>query len=497
MGINPDFNYESLLSFEKAKLSTRGRQNSLGSLELIFTYQLQTDAMSEDAVEWLDANRQEITDPTFSNKTYEGTWKCISIEYGQNATTIVQRFKIDSSLLEDVSRRSKDGTVWKDYHWRIVDPRDYNIPEWTTTGTSTPDLSGLLWYDSHTEINGEAVHYTADETYALWYDGSNYRISIKADVGGTPTDYFLSAALEGVYAANGAWTGAPEVGFDSKFEWSKTANDNGDGTFDVIISKSNRINLEASSSSRVGGETSDGTATDSIVVYQAADPLANGEYTFTSGDGPPDYIDGTPSATDTRLWTNLNSYTIDFTTHTNWAISDNLAAEIYFKNGLNLNSFGWRDGGTATATAFIIVQVGVNLPLFSETIKTDTSSTEASFVSDGGSEVDPTIGQEKTISNTPLPDGTFQVTITTRTMNYQRIPALEDSIIFGGDSDVANENIDFRDKNAFIWARNATYEQYQFDINYMTNNKNGLSNIMSASINKWGLYDYTIRSVEI
>lgn len=234
--------YTNLLSLDKASLVGRERQNSLGTQELVLDYHLQTGTAKEGAIDWLEANRLTLTNPSFSHRTYTGTYKCVSVAYNDKSNVIRQRFKIDSSLEDDVAQRSAAGDTLKHYYWRIVNPSAYNIPDLkTTSSASSPNLADVYWYDSGDVEGGESVYYDANETYAIWYTGSVWKISLVSDVGGTPANAFVSSGSEvlGVYTATGTNTGSvtvnslPMVGE----AWTKTANDNGDGTYDVVITQ--------------------------------------------------------------------------------------------------------------------------------------------------------------------------------------------------------------------------------------------------------------------
>lgn len=188
MAISTDFNYDNLLSLEKAKLVSRERQNFLDTKELVLDYHQITSAAKEDAVEWLQTStgsggggRLTLVDPKFSFKTYEGTWTCVSISYNEDAKVIRQVFKIDSTIGDlgdvdveadfgeqsgDISRISDGMEVQRAYYWRITNPERIVLP-------SSPRVGEI---------------------------------------------------------------------------WSKTANDNGDGTYDVIVTREIAENLTAGSS---------------------------------------------------------------------------------------------------------------------------------------------------------------------------------------------------------------------------------------------------------
>ncbi len=98
MAVDSSFDYDRLLSLDQAKLVGRERLNSLGSYELTLNYNKISSATKEDCLEYLEANRLSVTNPTFSNKTYEGIWKCVSIAYDENKSIIQQIFKVVAVL---------------------------------------------------------------------------------------------------------------------------------------------------------------------------------------------------------------------------------------------------------------------------------------------------------------------------------------------------------------------------------------------------------------
>ena len=164
MAISTDFDYAVLLSLERAELGGRTRENYLGSKELIIQYKLQTSGAKEDAVEWLEANRLTVTNPKISNKTFEGTWNCVTISYNEQRHVIQQTFKIDSQVgnLGDVDDESdhtlqtselaqiSDGEeIYKSYYWRVVDPEAIELPDTA--------ISGEIWTKSSVD-NGDGTY---------------------------------------------------------------------------------------------------------------------------------------------------------------------------------------------------------------------------------------------------------------------------------------------------------------------------------------------------
>jgi hypothetical protein len=191
MSASTDFNYDDILSLEKAKLVNRVRLNFLGSQEMVIDYNGVSSAMREEATEWLEENSRGIdnplVNPSFGFKTYTGSWNCIDITYNEDKKVIRQRFKIDSSLGDldgsggsmtgsgDLGKVSAGETIERAYYWRVVDPDSVELPPTAPNGTI----------------------------------------------------------------------------------YTKSAQDNGDGTYDVVITKQVAINLSATSSIQSGGEAYD------------------------------------------------------------------------------------------------------------------------------------------------------------------------------------------------------------------------------------------------
>jgi hypothetical protein len=614
MAINSDFNYDDILSLEKAKLIDRAFLNSLGSQELILDYNGIASAAREDSVEWLHANRKSIEDPHFGFKTYEGTWFCIDIKYDENNKTIRQRFKIDSSLEDEATKEAPRGTLAeKSYYWRIVDPNSIPMPTPTEGITYTKTMSdngdgtydvivskdspiqfdyvdesvkkvprGTLAEKSHhwsvidpTDITMPApaegttytktTRYNGDESYdivvnkdtPIQHDYADE--SVKRVPRGTlsekthhwsvidPTDITMPAA--GVIPAGTTYTKTTRYNGDESYDivvnketpvefsfadevtkrvsagtisekshfWSvidpdsivlpvagsipdgttyeKSTRYNGDETYNVVITKDVSVDFGGGGGLAVSGEqgTTGSSPSTSIFVSGSDDPDADQEYTYDGGSGEI----GTTAAT----WTGADrpAWVIEYTTSTTpdgWRIKDTGGSTDAFRGSLNLNSSQWVDYGGSSGTPegpdrpSRVVQIGANPPAFTEDVVISTNSEELSFIKDGGDVPNPLNGQEKTINNTPLGNGKFQSTITTRTANQQRVPALLDSIVYNSTTD--------HDKHAIIVGKNASYEQFQRDINGLLEpNKLEKNNSVSVNVNRYGLYDYTIRSVSV
>ena len=287
-----DFNYTDLLSLDKAKLVNWTRLNFLGSKELVLDYNGINSGSRKECSNWLEDNRLSLTDPKFGFKTYTGIWKCVEIGFNEDKSVIRQRFKVDSALTSDVAQHRAGDETLKTYYWRVVNPDDYNTPYYKTTSTDPVAFNDLYWIDSGTTENGIAVYYDSTNTYAHWNDATDYYITTIVDVGTTPTNFFKNVAEEADYAGAGTWVGktvtvGTVVSFDE--EWTKTVNDNGDGTYDVIISKKTYNALTGIGAVRTGAQTGTQEATDSIFITNSGDVDVDGEYPlrYTDSNGNP------------------------------------------------------------------------------------------------------------------------------------------------------------------------------------------------------------------
>lgn len=67
------------------------------------------------------------------------------------------------------------------------------------------------WYDTETTAGGDPVYYDTSDTYAYWFDATVPVVTLIADVGTLPTDYFIEGATPGELDGTGAWTGTVHV----------------------------------------------------------------------------------------------------------------------------------------------------------------------------------------------------------------------------------------------------------------------------------------------
>ena len=447
MAVDSSFDYDRLLSLDQAKLVGRERLNSLGSYELTLNYNKISSATKEDCLEYLEANRLSVTNPTFSNKTYEGIWKCVSIAYDENKSIIQQIFKVDSSVGDlgdwdgegaeptwanqegDISHISSGMKAEKAYYWKVTNPEDVNLPT--------------------TAIAGEV--------------------------------------------------------------WTKTANDNGDGTYDVVVSKQTSENQTGNSEVQTWGEgeASEVTELTDILISGGTLTGVNQYYEHTAGTiGDTDAV--WTGRTDSS-WQVLSAFSSDFVNSSlnrngnYWRINSSTYGEEAYHPYEELNAGDWFTGATSSTPAAdyyrheLIIQIGFNEKAMETTSDVNTSSSLVEFGSGVGEEPYPTSGQEKSISNVPLENGEYKTTVTTTTVNEQRVPALTGSIPFANNSSgigVQIKNYD-GDRGAMVIGKNATYESFQSAVNEMNKFRGTSQNSVSFTINKYGLYDYTLRSADI
>lgn len=514
------FDYAGRLSLDQAKLVGRTRINNLGSYELTLNYNKISSAIKEDCLEYLEANALELTDPTFSNKTYEGVWKCVSISYDEARSIIQQVFKIDSQVgnlgdvdeesdysaqTGDVSHVSSGGTVEKAYYWKVVNPTDILLPAvregevWTKTANDNGDGTYDVVVSKSEATNqeggsGRAIGGEADGGTTSIYvsglkndDGANQEYALYLEFVCWAYDTPPTGLDKAVFYDTGTLESGLPVYEDVASLWNLWS----DGTSYYITSTSDTVGT-VPSSYYISDNFYDGYA--GMGSYLTKDAIIRSTLDLTTVGsiqvGAPEYA----------KWVGVDDddYTIYYD-GSKWSIY-NLAVAIASRGPITggsiyppgLNSDLWIGAGTDDDEN-LVVQIGKNPPAYTEDSITYSNSVEFKFVSDGGvigvdGVADPVTGEEKTISNVPLDNGLFRVTVTTRTVAKQRVPALFDSMIFAGNG---NE-----DENAFIGSSNATFEDLQKDLNYLKLQKTDLLNSVSISINKYGLYDYTIRSKE-
>lgn len=89
--------------------------------------------------------------------------------------------------------------------------------DWVTNSEDASEaalLGSTYWYDTGTTESGESVYYDTSDTYAFWYSGAQWNITLIADVGGTP--FFFYAGEDGTPTGDmtgiGAWGGTITVG---------------------------------------------------------------------------------------------------------------------------------------------------------------------------------------------------------------------------------------------------------------------------------------------
>ena len=201
MAYSTDIDYSNTLSLEKAVLKNRKRLNYLGSKELVLDYNGVTSQSREDCMEWLEANRLSITDPSFGFRTYEGTWVCINISYIEEKSILRQTFKIDSALTDDVALKTSAGVeAYRTYHFRVADPTAYNVPDTVEAGY----------------VYSKRIHDNGDGTYDVIID----KVTDKAKTGNSSSEYGLwsetsTTTLNDTEQALPAWTAGTIVSVDN------------------------------------------------------------------------------------------------------------------------------------------------------------------------------------------------------------------------------------------------------------------------------------------
>lgn len=260
--------------------------------------------------------------------------------------------------------------------------------------------------------------------------------------------------------------------------WTKTANDNGDGTYDVTVSKEVAQDQTALNAMQYGGEYD---ANSDIEVIGAGSSGVNGTYT----------VSGTQDGK--NVWYNGSYYISWRVGDTKWFITETTLLGLIYYEVASASTFpppsGWvRIVGSDPAPTLIIGS-GTGGP-YNEETNVNTNTDEKKFVSDGGLIADATDGLIKTITNTPLENGKYRTSVTTRTAKEMRMPSSEGSF-FAYSSDFLVTG------KAIIIGRNRTYESFTDDTQLLRGLPyyNRINNV-SVRVNDFGLFDYTITSNE-
>ena len=98
----------------------------------------------------------------------------------------------------------------------------YEFDKRTTSEDAVPaGLQGDVYlYDSEEVVNGEAVYYESTDTYAYWNDGTNWLITVVADVDTTPTDKFTLSGS--TFTGSGTFSGTLTLSENTISEaWNK------------------------------------------------------------------------------------------------------------------------------------------------------------------------------------------------------------------------------------------------------------------------------------
>ena len=533
------FEYLNKLSFDQAKVVSREKLNALGSYQLTINYNVINSRIKEDCVEWLNENRTSFEDETISNKLYEGVWKSVTIGYDESKSIIQQVFKVDSSVGDlgdwdgeppeplkavwdaqfgDISRVSDGMLIEKAYYWKITNPEDVNLPSgatditgqiWTKTandnGDGTYDVVVSREIEENLEGTNTAENYAFTEVTEVDTNDVAKTVPVanlgdEVSVTNTPQENGLFRTTETTKTGkkqtatnttvSDGFTEVTNIATNDSAQAAPTAVDGTiksvtnrplpNGLYDTTSTTKTFENQTGDSTSLTWGESEDAVDVTDILVSGATNSAANQYYEHTSG------VLGATTGT----WTGRTDSNWRINGNgTNWDIKLNISPFTEEANhpAANLNSSEWYSG--ATYREELVVQIGFNPPPFETESEVNTNNSEQSFVSEGGSIADPVQGEEKTITNMPLDNGKFKTTVTTTTANEQRIPALFDASIIAS---AGNE-----DQSAVTVGKNTTFATYQLALNNLRANKLTLNNSVSVSINKFGLYDWTIRSLEV
>ena len=98
----------------------------------------------------------------------------------------------------------------------------YEFDKVTVSSNAVPSaLQGsVYWYDTDTTLNAESVYYESTDTYAYWNDGSDWLITVVADVDTTPTDKFTLSGS--TFTGAGAFSGTLTLSENTIVEaWNK------------------------------------------------------------------------------------------------------------------------------------------------------------------------------------------------------------------------------------------------------------------------------------
>lgn len=503
-----DVNYDITLSLEKASLVARSRENNLGSNELVFDYNLANNSSKEEALNWLAANRLTITDPSFGHRTYTGVWNCIEIKYAEAGNTIRQRFKIDSSIGDlgdigkepdyalqtgDLATSSAGMDVFRAYYWRMVDPTAIVLPV-------SPDLEdGYIWKKSATD-NGDGTYdvtvskevYKEQEGTSKKVGYSETEISVATINNTALTDSDITPATEGVVKS-----------------YSNTPLEN--GLFRTVLTTKTTVAQTGNEEVRVGTPITVDPATPAADVVESTDIIVSGMLNFPVANQTYRLTTSTPWAPTSEWEGRTNSdWVITSDTPTGlWEIFDStdpsdIAARLDSDEDLLIRESGWFPPSNDPDTdGHPLVQIGVNEPPFTNDVDIYTGSDKLEFGTGVGDIPWPTVGQEVTISNVPQDDGQYRTTVTTVTANQQRIPALFGTLMYtsnGGDVyDPSNETLGATRPAELVVGKNATYTEFRRTINALNlpdSRDREMNNSVTVNMNRYGLFDYTIRTVK-
>jgi len=263
--------------------------------------------------------------------------------------------------------------------------------------------------------------------------------------------------------------------------YTKSAVDNGDGTYDLTVSKETASNLTATSAIQAGGSNS---VSNDIVVYNAGTTAVNGTYTDQGTFSGKTYWG---NGSYYLFWNTLSGGQWNFST----ATSGQPVLYYISSTASEPPTGGYTVSGAGTSPGpDLIVGNGSGGP-YREASIVNTNDNEKTFSASpsGPDEIQNAVdGEVKTISNIPLENGKFRSSVTTRTAKSLRIPSPEGYFLSYASDYLASAK-------GIIKGRNRTYSEFTSDIQllsfapyvYRINN-------VSFNINDFGLFDYTITS---
>lgn len=138
----------------------------------------------------LPADQWTVTDPLVDTVAHEGEYRHTMLRVYRQEQDGMEYFFVVQTLAKGF-----ETDVTRTY-----------VREVDNEALPVPDLTGMKFYDSGVEFNDVAVMYGEGDNYAMWTHATlGAVITTVADIGQTPTNYFLLSG--GTYTGTGTWTG--------------------------------------------------------------------------------------------------------------------------------------------------------------------------------------------------------------------------------------------------------------------------------------------------